>query len=971
MYNRKGLTLIEIILAIALIGILAVSFITVFPSQIKNISIGSNITQDAFDNQGIFEELIFDVKSLLKSGSLSTNAPQLTIKTVNVDGKTIDMQKLNYKNPTMNDKETTIYLSEKLAKVESSTSMVVENVFIDVNNGGINYPKGQVADLDKAPFLTAVYDDNSSQSSFYANIFRWWRTQPGVDPSTLKFPDDYVLIDVSQSLEVLDNLLDKVGANSYVLLSITPVDVHGYRGTTKTSENIVFVKGAEWRIGTIPWVDTNNNYKFEAVDHKLVLDSIVNKLDGTKPFPNPAEPSTDLDLSDGSLFVPMGVGTLDTTEPGNKAIEVDGPQKIEWLIERNINLAKDFKVKNSSDIILKAGLGPNGGAIFLHPYVKLDADGKPIINGAVPELLDTGVSLNTDGNIFMETVGRGSIQLYENAELFANKIQMKSRGNINITKASLNGAEITLKNSDDPYITGNRKISLVETHLSGSQVNFDSPEEVLFKGGSWSKNQTINIADGKKIRFEKGIKRVNNLGVLNLGNTGEVSFTNEDLSNQLRLRIVKVEGSDNKIQIIPHNYIRNLKYASPRDNIVFDKENTWKDIGSNKNNIEFSMTILDGSKNYDDVKFSFNGNDIIEIKPNSTIKTDLTRVRIDFRDKYSNRQIKGVATFKYFIDNGNITIIIDDEIPVITYIIKFESNGGTPVPNIELEYGQDIIPPQNPVKDGYTFDGWDPLLPPSMGNTGFTVYADWIPNVYNINFYRNYDVNDNQKTTESIKYSYKYSSIPMIDPPTRADFTFAGWFTNREGTGEKILSTDIYLITGEQNLYAKWTPKKYSVLYRTPSGNLHKTQTYEKGQTIIPPALEKDWESWSGLPTNLLMPGNDIVVTAVAKQVNDLRILGINNEGWKKFTIKFNNDMNDSTNPTNRFVRNVNGKEINYSRGSWFWGAIDPDENVKYRITVNDKKGNELEFNVYYVSEWVQIIGPIGYYEYEWKWEDI
>ncbi len=45
MGTRKGFTLIELILSIALMGIIAVSLTSVFPSQMKNITTGGFITK--------------------------------------------------------------------------------------------------------------------------------------------------------------------------------------------------------------------------------------------------------------------------------------------------------------------------------------------------------------------------------------------------------------------------------------------------------------------------------------------------------------------------------------------------------------------------------------------------------------------------------------------------------------------------------------------------------------------------------------------------------------------------------------------------------------------------------------------------------------------------------------------------------------------------------------------------------------
>ena len=814
MRTRKGFTLIELILAIALLGILAISFISIFPSQLKNISFGGNITKDAFEDQGLLEEIIFDVKSRIQSGDSLSDIPEWSEDSdVEVMGQTVAMQKLYYES-TGSNREMAVYLSERLAEIEVRNPLIVENVSIKVSND----PNNLIADLTTAPNLTAIYDDNSAQSGFFTNLFRWWRTEPGVDPTSLKFPDDYVLVTVSQDTNILSNLLDNVGANSYVVLTVTPVDVNGFRGSSVMSSNRVYVMGEEWRVGAFPWVDMDNDYEFDSSDHDLVKDSVIDTLDARNPYPDPSDPSVNLDLSDGSLFVPMKISPASSSAPGNEAIEINGSQKIQWLIERNINLAKDFTVINGSDISITAGLGPNGGTVFIHPYVELDSGGDPVVIGGVPQLLDTGVSLKTSGNIYLEAAGRGNVYMYRNAELQGQNISVKSRGIIGIYSARIKSiGDVVLDSRSDAHISGSRKIEINETDFespnSGSKIIINSPEELYFKGGSWSSQQTLHINEGDAVFFERGNNRVNNLGNLHLGDTSIIKFKTSminDLSNQLRIRVVK--ASDTKMQLITHNYFRDISYSTASSNIVFNSENTWKDIGQTRSNIEFSASILSGGGNVDDIKFSFDGSNIINIEQNTNAQTDLTRVRLEFRDKYSNRQIKGVGIFSYEIDaDGNATIIVEEELPVDTYFITFNSNGGSPVDTMEKAYGEFITPPPEPTRLGYTFTGWTPVLPAYMPNEDFTVMANWGPAQYYVTFYGNGGTPN--ETIKSIYYGNLYSTIMPAHNWTGHQFD--GWYTTAIGPGDKVLPSDEYLLFGNQNLYARWSIEQYTVKFNT------------------------------------------------------------------------------------------------------------------------------------------------------------
>ncbi|MBP1927333.1 putative repeat protein (TIGR02543 family)/prepilin-type N-terminal cleavage/methylation domain-containing protein [Sedimentibacter acidaminivorans] len=948
MRTRKGFTLIELILAIALLGILAISFISVFPSQLKNISFGGNITEDAFEDQGVLEEIIFDVKSRIQDGDSLSDIPEWSeAPDVEVLGQTVAMQKLYYES-TGSNRDMTVYLSERLAEIEVRNLLNVQNVSIKVSNDPLNL----VADLTTAPYLTAIYDDNSAQVGFFANLFKWWRTEPGVDPATLKFPDDYVLISVSQDTKILTNLLDNVGANSYVVLTVTPVDVNGFRGSSVMSSNKVYVMGAEWRVGAFPWVDIDNDYEYDSSDYDLIKESVTNKLDARSPYPDPSDPSVNLDLTDGSLFVPMKVSPSYSSEPGNEAIEVDGSEKIEWLIERNINLAKDFTVLNGSDIKIISGLGSNGGTVFIHPYVELDSSGDPVVVGGVPQLLDTGVSLKTSGDILLEAAGKGNVYMYGNAELEGNNVSIKSRGSIGINNSRIESdGDVILDSDDDAYITGSRKITINETDFessnTGSKIIVNSPEDLYFKGGSWSTEQTLYINEGDAVYFERGDNRVNNLGNLHLGDTSLIKFKTsmiDDLSNQLRIRVVK--ESDTKMKLITHNYFRNIGYSTASNNIVFNLENTWKDIGNSTSNIEFSASILSGDGDVDDIKFSFDGSDIINIEQNTSTQTDLTRVRLEFRDKYSNRQIKGVGIFSYEIDaSGNATIIVEEELPVDTYFITFDSNGGTPVDAMEKAYGDPITAPPAPTRLGFTFIGWDPELPSYMPNYDFTVRANWEPIQYYVTFYGNGGTP--VESTKSIYYGNSYSSI--MTTPSYSGYHFDGWFTTANGPGEEVLSSDIYSLFGNQNLYARWSNNNYTVTFDSNGGSTPnpstKTVDYgnEYGNLPEPTRTGYTFNGWYTERTGGTRIYSNTQVTIIGNHTLYAHWTG------RTYTVTFDSNEGSTPNPRTKTVTfgSTYGTLPNVSRNRYDFDGWFTDQSGGTRITENTQVYTDSNHTLY------------------------
>ena len=95
--------------------------------------------------------------------------------------------------------------------------------------------------------------------------------------------------------------------------------------------------------------------------------------------------------------------------------------------------------------------------------------------------------------------------------------------------------------------------------------------------------------------------------------------------------------------------------------------------------------------------------------------------------------------------------------------------------------------------------------------TATTLYAYWIPNRYKVVF-------DNQGGTggtDSTVAMYG-TSMPQAVAPQKIGYTFAGYFTGKNGTGTQYYSNTMnssrnYNITGATTLYAYWIIEKFEV----------------------------------------------------------------------------------------------------------------------------------------------------------------
>lgn len=128
--------------------------------------------------------------------------------------------------------------------------------------------------------------------------------------------------------------------------------------------------------------------------------------------------------------------------------------------------------------------------------------------------------------------------------------------------------------------------------------------------------------------------------------------------------------------------------------------------------------------------------------------------------------------------------------------------------------------PKEPTRAGYTFAGWYNTPKPAETDKpvtldAFTVadaknktlYAHWNPVQYQVTL----DPNGGTLASDKINVTYKgkYSELSG-KTPDRKGYTFAGWYTAKDGGDKVEHDTEVQLIE-PHTLYAHWTPKPASL----------------------------------------------------------------------------------------------------------------------------------------------------------------
>lgn len=163
-----------------------------------------------------------------------------------------------------------------------------------------------------------------------------------------------------------------------------------------------------------------------------------------------------------------------------------------------------------------------------------------------------------------------------------------------------------------------------------------------------------------------------------------------------------------------------------------------------------------------------------------------------------------------------------------------------------------------PVKKGCKFLGWNTkedgsgktyqpgdLYDVNQDGGNATLYAQWTPWKHVLHYNKNVPTSSTSQTVSNmpVDQTKTFGQLMTISNlvPTRKGYTFAGWYTQSNGTGTKYDPGSNYAADqngGTVNLYAKWTPWTYNIKY---DQNVKSTSS-SKTVTDMPAAQTKTQE---------------------------------------------------------------------------------------------------------------------------------
>lgn len=250
-----------------------------------------------------------------------------------------------------------------------------------------------------------------------------------------------------------------------------------------------------------------------------------------------------------------------------------------------------------------------------------------------------------------------------------------------------------------------------------------------------------------------------------------------------------------------------------------------------------------GSRAYYVVTYNGNGGSTpaaVNVSPgSSTILPLSTRSNYTFNGWYT---ASSGGTFigydaSYYTPTASITLYA--QWTAISYTVSWDGNGGSVSPSSSSGTAGSTVTAPTPTRSGYTFLYWRDSLSAfsylyqlSAGQSwtisgNITFYAWWQINQYTVTY------NANGGSVSPSSATVNAGSSVTLPTPTRAGYTFNGWYTASSGGSYLGGGGSSYTPGSSITIYAQWTAVTYTITWSPNGGSVSPTSSSGVSGTVV------------------------------------------------------------------------------------------------------------------------------------------
>ena len=198
-----------------------------------------------------------------------------------------------------------------------------------------------------------------------------------------------------------------------------------------------------------------------------------------------------------------------------------------------------------------------------------------------------------------------------------------------------------------------------------------------------------------------------------------------------------------------------------------------------------------------------------------------------------------------------------EEVTPVYFTVTFQDWNGTVLKTEQVEQGKSATAPADPVREGYTFIGWDKSF--SNVQSDLTVTALYEQNapdpIYYTVIFQDWD--GTTLKTEQVEQG-KSATAPAA--PVREGYTFKGWDKDFSNVQSDLTVTAQYEQNAPEPIY-------YTIIFQDWDGTTLKTEQVEQGKSATAPATPvREGYTFKGWDKDFSNVQSDLTVTALYEQ---------------------------------------------------------------------------------------------------------
>lgn len=307
--------------------------------------------------------------------------------------------------------------------------------------------------------------------------------------------------------------------------------------------------------------------------------------------------------------------------------------------------------------------------------------------------------------------------------------------------------------------------------------------------------------------------------IFKLGNKGGIIHGEQNIEGQKNLIGGKISVNPLKIKDNPDGFLDDEYYVAEKgteDEFFVVK---WK------------INLYDGSQRWGNTTVAYAGLDSEGREYGTSEEPDSHPEREGYR--FIGWYVNPECTEKYEFNQRTYSGFNLYAGYIKQFPVSFDPGEGRPIPEVQLvdEGGKAVQPAgkNEPKINGKRLTDWyrdqeysDKYDFNTPVNNELKLYAKWEI----VDYYISFDSQGGSPTPkEQMKHYGDYVTEPSgTDVPSRSGYTFAGWYTDKEGTEKYNFNSPV---VSDLVLYAKWNPNKYIVTFDARGGRVPSPTTME------------------------------------------------------------------------------------------------------------------------------------------------